>query len=101
MKRLRVQILKLSLAILVGMIVLFGLIYCCMEGWDLVHSLYSATMIQTLVGLTNVPSKQATKLVMSLQALTSFLLVSGVVTLLLTEEEEKEPRTAVVPLRAK
>lgn len=72
----KTELLLKNFMILLLLIVVFSLLYHIIEEWDLVTSVYSSTMIQTLVGISWTPKKTISFVLMSLQALLSFVLVT-------------------------
>ncbi len=76
---MHVKILSYAIVITLLSIFMFGLIYIKMENLSFIDSMYHSVMIQTLVGIQENTVNKDTKIVMSVQALISYIITTGFV----------------------
>lgn len=68
-----------TLIIFVVAVILFAFIYYFIESRDSLDAVYQSVMIQTLVGVPENPKRDSTKVMMSLQAIVSYVLTAGII----------------------
>jgi len=67
------------LLILLAIVLIFAVLYRCIEGWALTDCVFNSTMMSCLVGIPDAPRFDTTKYLMTAQALVSVVLLSNLV----------------------
>lgn len=85
MRREVQEIIEYSLVLLFLSILVFTLVYAVMdpeENRDVTDALYTSTTIQTLVGVTRIPTRKSIKILYTVQSILGFILAGGFIALI-------------------